>query len=70
MRAMSPDLRFCFLSGQGADPQEKAWSLFARVKGRTERALEGVADDLYVFRPGLIVSRPGQPRPDCQGCAT
>jgi uncharacterized protein YbjT (DUF2867 family) len=55
MASVSPALRFCFLSGRGADSQEQSRVLFARVKGRTENALLALdAPVSYCFRPGFI----------------
>lgn len=54
MYAHNPQLRFCFVSGRSADPTEKRSSLFARVKGRTERQLAELGGPVLVFRPGYI----------------
>ncbi len=54
MYAANPHLRFCFLSGRGADPTEQRSTLFARIKGRTERELAQLQRPLFVFRPGYI----------------
>jgi len=51
----NPELTFCFLSGDGADPSMKSKVLFARVKGMTENSLEKQPfKQLYIFRPGYI----------------
>lgn len=50
MYAANPRLRFCFLSGRGAE----ASTLFARIKGRTERQLTALGRPVYFFRPGYI----------------
>ena len=53
--AANPKATFIFLSGQGADPTEKSRALFGRVKGRTERALDGLGlARLHHARPGYI----------------
>ncbi|WP_186054886.1 epimerase [Burkholderia gladioli] len=52
--AANPALRFCFLSGRGADPEERQRALYRRIKGRTERALGALAGKVYVFRPAYI----------------
>ena len=53
--AASPGLRFCFVSGAGADSTERGRAMWARVKGRTEnRLLATPTIDAYVFRPGYI----------------
>ncbi|KAL1691652.1 hypothetical protein GGG16DRAFT_102346 [Schizophyllum commune] len=36
---------FVHVSGEGADPTEKSWALFAKIKGRTERDLLKLAAD-------------------------
>ena len=66
MIAANPRLRFCFVSGRGADPTEKASQLYARIKGRTERTLgEKYPQNLFVFRPGYIkASKHSGPRKD------
>ncbi len=57
----SPAARFCFLSGEGADPSEKSRILFAREKGRAENYLLGLNfSKTYLFRPGYIY--PVKPR--------
>ena len=50
----NPQARFCFVSGRGADPEEKKTALYARIKGRTERQLEALGSNVFVFRPGYI----------------
>jgi hypothetical protein len=46
---------FCFLSGQGADPNEKTFTFFGKIKGRTERELSAkYGNGVYLFRPGYI----------------
>lgn len=54
MHAANPHLRFCFVSGRSADPTERRSSLFARIKGRTERQLAELGGPVFVFRPGYI----------------
>lgn len=57
----SPQAAFVFLSGMGADSQEKSRTLFARIKGKTENALLKLPfRSLVIARPGGI--RPTQPR--------
>lgn len=51
--------RFCFLSGQGTDQNEKSFAMFGRVKGRTEKNLALLADEtpglaVFNFRPAGI----------------
>ncbi len=67
MWAANPALRFCFLSGRGADPTEKSTVLYRKIKGRTERTLTEMSANLFIFRPGFI--RPTKatgPRKDFQ----
>jgi hypothetical protein len=53
--AESPNVAFCFLSGQGADPTEQSRISFARYKGMAENALlaKGFLR-MHIFRPGYI----------------
>jgi uncharacterized protein YbjT (DUF2867 family) len=53
--AANPGIRFCFVSGVGADPSERGRVMWARVKGRTEnRLLATPTVDAYIFRPAYI----------------
>ncbi|KAJ7610788.1 hypothetical protein FB45DRAFT_941632 [Roridomyces roridus] len=52
---------FVHVSGEGADPNEKAWTLFGKIKGRAELALRGLpsmpahsALSVFNVRPGLV----------------
>jgi uncharacterized protein YbjT (DUF2867 family) len=55
LRAASPSVSFCFLSGQGADQSEKSRMAFARDKGAAEKALIAAGfPRLHIFRPGYI----------------
>jgi uncharacterized protein YbjT (DUF2867 family) len=55
MGAANANLRFCFLSGAGADPAEKSRILFARIKGKTENELTRLGQPkAWHFRPGYI----------------
>jgi uncharacterized protein YbjT (DUF2867 family) len=57
----NPKITFVFLSGMGADSQEKSSTLFAWAKGKTENALKKMPfKNLYIARPGGIV--PSYPR--------
>src|SRR5471032_1637194 len=60
MYAANPQLRFCFLSGRSADPEEQQKALFARIKGRAERQLAELGRPAFFFRPAYI-------RPTAQG---
>jgi uncharacterized protein YbjT (DUF2867 family) len=66
MSAASPRLRFCFVSGRSADPSEQHKALYARIKGRAERALSQIAPaNVFIFRPGYIgASKVSGPRKD------
>lgn len=46
---------FCFLSGQGADQNEKSRMMFAKDKGAAENILLNLKfQQMYIFRPGYI----------------
>lgn len=51
----NPELRFCLLSGAGADRNEKSRMMFARDKGIIENRLSAMGfEAFYAFRPGYI----------------
>jgi nucleoside-diphosphate-sugar epimerase len=51
----NPGIRFCFLSGQGADASEKSRILFARTKGIAENfLLQQQFGGIHIFRPAYI----------------
>lgn len=52
--AASPEVTFCYVSGQGTDATEKGRFMWARVKGRTENRLLETMPNAYMFRPGYI----------------
>jgi uncharacterized protein YbjT (DUF2867 family) len=55
MLKANPVMTFMFLSGAGADPEEKSKTLFARVKGKTENELQRMPfKQLYIARPAGI----------------
>ena len=55
LKKYSPDSTLCFLSGQGADQNEKSRMSFARYKGMAENLLiANQFDQLYIFRPAYI----------------
>jgi uncharacterized protein YbjT (DUF2867 family) len=61
LRASSPQARFSFLSGNGADQSGRSRMAFARYKGEAEKALLAAGfPGLYIFRPAYIY--PVQPR--------
>jgi uncharacterized protein YbjT (DUF2867 family) len=51
---VNPGMTFVFVSGSGTDSTEKGWSMWARVKGRTENSLLRMPLNAYMFRPGFI----------------
>jgi uncharacterized protein YbjT (DUF2867 family) len=57
MLVANPTVTFLFVSGEGADSTEKSKTLFARVKGKTENALQKLP-----FKK-LIIARPGGIKP-------
>ena len=61
LRVSSPDARFAFLSGSGADPTGRSRMPFARLKGEAEKALLAAGfPRVYLFRPAYIY--PVEPR--------
>ncbi|HET7153307.1 MAG TPA: NAD(P)H-binding protein [Candidatus Kapabacteria bacterium] len=55
MAQANPEMTFLFLSGMGADQTEQRRTLFARVKGKTEKALQVLPfKKFYIARPGGI----------------
>lgn len=56
MLAANPAMGWVFLSGGGADSQEKSRTLFARIKGKTENNLKRLPfRKLYIARAGGII---------------
>jgi uncharacterized protein YbjT (DUF2867 family) len=52
---LNPEMTFVYVSGAGTDSTEKGRVMWARVKGRTENALQRVPfKAVYLFRPGII----------------
>ena len=51
---LNPGMTFCYVSGEGTDSTEKARSMWARVKGKTENQLLRLPLKAYMFRPGYI----------------
>ncbi len=55
LHARNPGMRFCFVSGTGADASEEGRIMWARVKGRAENDLQRVGfREVIVFRPAFI----------------
>ncbi|MEU9061364.1 NAD-dependent epimerase/dehydratase family protein [Streptomyces sp. NPDC048430] len=54
LHTASPDLTFCYVSGEGTDPTGKSRQMWARVKGRTENELGAMDMTAYMFRPGYV----------------
>jgi uncharacterized protein YbjT (DUF2867 family) len=51
---------FSYVSGQGTDSTEKGFSMWARVKGKTENKLSKLGfKKVYNFRPGYMHPTPG-----------
>ena len=57
---ISPNTKFCLLSGAGADRSEKSRMQFARDKGTIENFISASNLEFYTFRPGYIY--PVEPR--------
>ncbi|EPQ56295.1 hypothetical protein GLOTRDRAFT_40087 [Gloeophyllum trabeum ATCC 11539] len=62
----SGKFNFVYVSGEGADPTEKTYTLFGKIKGRAERTLLGLSLpslNVYNVRPGLVTPpHPDRPR--------
>jgi hypothetical protein len=59
--------KFVYISGEGADPTEKASQMFGRIKGRAEKNLLALTAarpglSVYNLRPGAIDSMGNDPR--------
>ncbi len=52
---LNPQMTFVYVSGAGADSSESSTTMWARVRGRLENALQRLPfKAVYVFRPGII----------------
>lgn len=52
---LNPQMTFVYVSGASTDSTEQGRSMWARVKGRTENALQRLPfKGVYLFRPGVI----------------
>jgi uncharacterized protein YbjT (DUF2867 family) len=55
LASLNPGMTFVYVSGAGTDGSEQKGSMWARVKGRTENALQRLPfKGVYLFRPGVI----------------
>jgi uncharacterized protein YbjT (DUF2867 family) len=55
LASLNPGMTFIYVSGAGTDSTEHGRSMWARVKGRTENALQRLPfKAVYLFRPGVI----------------
>jgi uncharacterized protein YbjT (DUF2867 family) len=55
LASRNPAMTFIYVSGAGTDSTEQGRSMWARVKGRTENALQRLPfKAVYLFRPGII----------------
>jgi uncharacterized protein YbjT (DUF2867 family) len=64
MLSANPGITLLFLSGAGADPQEKSRVLFARIKGKAENNLKRLPfKRLIIARPGGIIPVHAKERP-------
>ena len=64
MFTAAPAMRFCFVSGAGADREEHATAFNRNIKGRTEGDLAQLGPNVFIFRPAFIrPAHAGQRRP-------
>ncbi|MGZ2748707.1 NAD(P)H-binding protein [Burkholderia stagnalis] len=57
----NPGMTFVYVSGSGTDSTEQGKIMWARVKGRTENALQRLGfRAVYLFRPGIIAPLNGE----------
>jgi len=55
LAAHNPGMVFCYVSGAGTDSTEKGRLHWARIKGKTENALQKLPfRAMYSFRPGMM----------------
>jgi len=55
----NPDVKVCFVSGQGSDGSGRSRMMWARVKGEAENEVLARPVEAYVFRPGFVQPRKG-----------
>ncbi|WP_233870562.1 NAD-dependent epimerase/dehydratase family protein [Paraburkholderia adhaesiva] len=57
---VSPDMTMVYVSGAGADSSEQGRSMWARVRGQTENALQRLPfRQVAIFRPSAIIPEDG-----------
>jgi len=57
---INKNMTFCYISGKGTDRSEKSAIMWARVKGKTENALDKLPfSKVFCFRPSIIRPTPG-----------
>ena len=54
LATLNPGLTFCYVSGEGTDGSERGRFMWARVKGKTENAIQRLFTKAFMFRPGYI----------------
>jgi uncharacterized protein YbjT (DUF2867 family) len=53
---LNPQMTFVYVSGASTDSSERGKAMWARVKGRTENALQRLSfKAVYLFRPGVML---------------
>jgi uncharacterized protein YbjT (DUF2867 family) len=58
---LNPRMTFIYISGAGTDSSERGRSMWARVKGRTENALQRLPfKAVFALRPGVILPLHGE----------
>lgn len=58
---LNPRMTFVYVSGRSTDSTEQGKTMWARVKGRTENALQALPfKAVYLFRPGMIIAMNGE----------
>lgn len=56
----NPEMRFCFVSGAGADSSEASRTMWARVKGKAENALMKTDfKEVIIYRPAFVKAQRG-----------
>lgn len=59
LKANSPQMRFIYVSGAGADSSGKSSQMWARVRGEVENKLQALfTDRVAIFRPAFILPTP------------